>query len=279
MSGASPKMSMSMSMNPIINDIFNYSECCIRVIGNTDQPWFNGKDIATILGYSNAKKAVMVHIDDEDKLTLKQLNQGGTQNGTPFNSQPNSVWINESGLYSLIFSSKLESAKKFKRWVTSEVLPSIRKKGQYVYTERIKELEEKQKELEEKRFLSNVPHIRITDRLINHHYFMSRADYNYIYSTREIEYQGRIFKIRHPDFNRFKGFLLRLSKKISKEMKEQGAKLSNITRKNRTNLYTREMYENYIDDIIDEYITLYPLESLDIDWEWDKGDDYYDDDF
>jgi len=279
MSEASSKMSMSMSMNSIItnttlNDIFNYSDDsrarahCIRVIGNTDQPWFNGKDIATILGYTNTKQAIISNVDEEDKLTLKQLNQGGSFELTLKKSSHQSVWINESGLYSLIFGSRLPSAKKFKRWVTSEVLPSIRTKGHYIYTEKISQLNKK---LENGRFLSKKEHIKLSDRLIHHHKFISVFQYNYIYSTREIEYQGRIFKIRHPDFNRFKGYLLQLSKNISKNLSKNGMK-SNITYKNRTNLYTKEMYEQFIDDIIIKFTNDKPLESLDIDWEWDKGD-------
>ena len=82
--------------------------------------WFVGKDVAESLGYSNARKAVLVHVDAEDKGVTKWDTPGGTQQMTI---------INESGLYALILSSKLPSAKEFKHWVTSEVLPSIRKTG------------------------------------------------------------------------------------------------------------------------------------------------------
>lgn len=82
-----------------------------------------GKDVATALGYSNTRKAVLVHVDAEDKGVTKWDTPGGIQEITI---------INESGLYSLILSSKLESAKRFKRWVTSEVLPCIRKHGGYI---------------------------------------------------------------------------------------------------------------------------------------------------
>lgn len=84
--------------------------------------YFVGKDIAEILGYSNPQKALRDHIDNEDKT----LNESFTVNGTK------GILINESGLYSLILSSKLPSAKKFKRWVTSEVLPTIRKTGGFI---------------------------------------------------------------------------------------------------------------------------------------------------
>ena len=82
-----------------------------------------GKDVATAVGYSNTRKAVLVHVDAEDKGVTKWDTPGGIQEMTI---------INESGLYSLILSSKLESAKRFKRWVTSEVLPCIRKHGGYL---------------------------------------------------------------------------------------------------------------------------------------------------
>lgn len=93
-------------------------------------PWFVGKDVAMALGYSNASKAVMVHVDDEDK-RFEMLPIGpDSQNGNPIKTVKTAL-INESGLYALIFGSKLESARRFKHWVTSEVLPAIRKTGAY----------------------------------------------------------------------------------------------------------------------------------------------------
>lgn len=97
----------------------------IRTVQIDNEPYFVGKDVAEILGYSNPQKAIRDHIDDEDKT----LNESFTVNGTM------AVLINESGLYSLILSSKLPTAKKFKRWVTAEVLPAIRKTGGYVSNE------------------------------------------------------------------------------------------------------------------------------------------------
>ena len=94
----------------------------IRTIEQNGQPWFVGKDVAVALGYSKPENAIATHVDDEDKTTT--LIQG-----TGSNYKSKAVIINESGLYSLILSSKLPTAKSFKRWVTSEVLPSIRKTG------------------------------------------------------------------------------------------------------------------------------------------------------
>ena len=94
----------------------------IRTVEINNEPYFVGKDVADILGYTNARKALTDHVDEDDKGVTKCDTLGGSQNMTV---------INESGLYSLILSSKLPTAKKFKRWVTSEVLPSIRKHGMY----------------------------------------------------------------------------------------------------------------------------------------------------
>lgn len=105
--------------------VFNNDEFgSIRTWVVDDEPWFVGKDIATILGYAKPENAIANHVDDEDKTsTLIQ--------GSGSNYKSKAILINESGLYSLILSSKLPSAKKFKRWVTGEVLPSIRKTGSY----------------------------------------------------------------------------------------------------------------------------------------------------
>lgn len=94
----------------------------IRGLKIEGEPWFVGKDVAAALGYSDTAQAIRKHIDDEDKGVVESTTPGGKQNITI---------INESGLYSLMLKSKLPGAKKFKRWVTSEVLPSIRKTGAY----------------------------------------------------------------------------------------------------------------------------------------------------
>lgn len=105
--------------------IFNNPEFGeVRTLTIDNEPWFVGKDVAEILGYVKPRNAIATHVDDDDK-ALAPI-QGGCSTGTQ-----DTAIINESGLYSLIMSSKLPSAKKFKRWVTSEVLPSIRKTGSY----------------------------------------------------------------------------------------------------------------------------------------------------
>lgn len=114
---------MQLSLSENIK-IFNNAEFGdIRVMLIDDDPWFVGKDIAVALGYNNPQKAIRDHVDEQDR--------GVNEMDTPGGKQP-IIIINESGLYSLIFSSKLESAQRFKHWVTHEVLPSIRKHGMYM---------------------------------------------------------------------------------------------------------------------------------------------------
>ncbi len=106
--------------------IFSFDSNEVRTVVVNEEPYFVGKDVAEVLGYSNTRDALNRHVDDEDKKNL-------TSRNTTLENLPNRglTAVNESGLYSLIFSSKLDSAKRFKRWVTSEVLPVIRKHGIY----------------------------------------------------------------------------------------------------------------------------------------------------
>lgn len=96
----------------------------VRVVEQGGEPWFVGKDVAEALGYSDLNKAVVMHVDDDDKKLNDKTSPSFGQRGTTL--------INESGLYSLVLSSKLPDAKKFKHWVTAEVLPAIRKTGGYI---------------------------------------------------------------------------------------------------------------------------------------------------
>ncbi len=110
--------------------IFNNEEFgTVRTVTIDNEPWFVGKDVAEALGYKNTKDALATHIESCDKVM-------GSQNATPsitdsMGRTQHPTWINESGLYALIFGSKLESAKRFKHWVTSDVLPAIRRTGSY----------------------------------------------------------------------------------------------------------------------------------------------------
>jgi len=129
-----------------MNDIkiFENSEFgSVRTVMVDNEPWLVGKDVAVALGYQNPSKALADHVDDDDKLNNESLSSLGQRGG----------WlINESGLYSLVLSSKLDSAKRFKHWVTSEVLPSIRKTGGYqlpqTYAEALRALADKAEEAE-----------------------------------------------------------------------------------------------------------------------------------
>lgn len=102
--------------------LFNFENNQLRTLLINDEPWFLGKDVADILEYTNTAKAIRDHVDEEDKLTERIVLSGQNREV---------IFINESGLYSLVLSSKLQSAKRFKRFVTSEVLPQIRKTGSY----------------------------------------------------------------------------------------------------------------------------------------------------
>lgn len=116
---------MNANTNFVTKEFFFDSQQ-VRTVVRDGEPWFVGKDVAKILGYTNPSKALADHIDSEDKLNNVSLSSLGQRGG----------WlINESGLYSLIVASKLPTAKNFKRWVTSEVLPTIRKHGAYMDTD------------------------------------------------------------------------------------------------------------------------------------------------
>lgn len=107
-----------------MNEIFNFHGQEVRTMTINDEPWFVGKDVADILGYSKARNAIALHVDEDDALKQGLIdNLGRTQE---------TIIINESGLYSLILSSRLPQAKEFKRWVTSEVLPAIRRQGGFI---------------------------------------------------------------------------------------------------------------------------------------------------
>lgn len=104
----------------------------IRTVDQNGEPWFVGKDVAAALGYGNPQKAIRDHVDEQDR--------GVNEMDTPGGKQSIAI-INESGLYSLIFGSKLEGAVRFKRWVTSEVLPTLRKTGSYMMPKLSKEMQ------------------------------------------------------------------------------------------------------------------------------------------
>lgn len=157
----------------------------VRTLLINNEPYFVGNDIANVLGYSNTRDALIKHVDDEDKIPNVAIHDG-SQNR-------NMVIINESGLYSLVFGSKLDSAKKFKRWVTSEVLPAIRKTGSYStvpqsYSQALRELATKV-EQNEKLALENKKKEQIINEL------KPKADYtDIILKSKELVNTNQIAK-------------------------------------------------------------------------------------
>ena len=132
-------MCIYISMS-IIEKVFKYEATELPVIKCRDEIWFKAVVVTTILKYTNQRKAIRDHVDPEDKRKLSELMSKSKRNDSfhlkadPLKgNEGNSLYLSESGLYSLVLRSKLESAKVFKRWVTSEVLPSIRKTGRYDY--------------------------------------------------------------------------------------------------------------------------------------------------
>jgi prophage antirepressor-like protein len=139
-----------MENNKIITK--DYFESKVTIIIDKDKAvWFKGCDVAKILGYSNKEKAVRMHVDVEDKIKMKELMPAFLNQALI--SQPHTNYINESGLYSLIIRSKLENAKKFKRWVTKEVLPSIRETGSYSIKKEIDDVQLKLREIQFKEYV------------------------------------------------------------------------------------------------------------------------------
>lgn len=172
---------------------FALTDKSVRMVGTSDNPWFCGRDIATILGYTDPVNALKKHVDIEDKTRLKSI-LGWCQNGTTLKTSKialnanylKSTYVNESGLYSLILRSKLESAKKFKKWVTSEVLPSIRKNGQYKMNQEMKEMKVK---IQEQNALINNANIK-NKELLTFKLMIEKTETVYIMSSKSYAKQG-----------------------------------------------------------------------------------------
>ena len=157
--------------------LFKFEGKEVRTLKIDGEPWFVGKDVATILGYKRLQKAVQDHVDPEDKcekiVNISQASQNGTRAEL-------TLLTNESGVYSLIFSSQLPNAKKFKHWVTSEVLPAIRKTGSYQLPQTP----------EERLKLTIEATIHLDERMTN-----VEKDVDFIKNTSEIDSNQR-FKLR-----------------------------------------------------------------------------------
>jgi len=171
----------------------------IRTVEKDGQPWFVGKDVAETLGYSDAFGALKKHVDDEDKL-ICQIDSAGQKRDVTI--------INESGLYSLVLSSKLPGAKKFKRWITSEVIPSIRKHGGYIAGQESMTPEElmakallvAQKTIEERELRISTLTVQNQIMQPKAEYFDELVDRNLLTSLRET---AKELGVRESEFIRF----------------------------------------------------------------------------
>jgi len=139
-----------MENNNIITKEYLQSKLTI-ILDENNKAWFKGGDVAKILGYGNSREAMKKHVDVEDKKKMNELITSRDMN--PSNSQPHTTYINEPGLYSLMFGSRMESAKKFKKWVTNEVLPSIRETGSYTVKKEVDDNQLKLREIQYKEYL------------------------------------------------------------------------------------------------------------------------------
>lgn len=209
--------------------IYNFDGNEVRTMLLENEPWFVGKDVAEVLGYKDTVNALKSHVDDDDKGMAKCHTPGGMQEMTI---------INESGVYSLVFASKLPSAKKFKHWVTSEVLPSIRKTGGYEVptdpmaalklmfevqetdNKRINELEGKVSDLAENApltpseygYLNNLISSRVREVKQVHQMELNKQQYSYLYKAigRDVKQVANVkvrCQIRSKDFNRVTKFV------------------------------------------------------------------------
>ncbi|WP_295092043.1 phage antirepressor KilAC domain-containing protein [Ruminococcus sp.] len=153
----------------------------IRTVCIDGEPWLVGKDVALILKYSNPQKAIRDHVDAEDKT----VNDSFTVNGTM------ATLINESGFYSLVLTSKLPSAKKFKRWVTSVVLPSIRKNGAYIAEEKLRACNV----LLEDKISSLAPKAEYYDVIMNNRKLIRVSDIAYEYGASAASFNQLLFRL------------------------------------------------------------------------------------
>jgi len=157
-----------MENNKIINKEYLQSKVTI-ILDDKNKAWFKGGDVASILGYNDKNQAIRKNVEMEDKKKMNELMV--SLQDVPSNSQPHTLYINESGLYSLMFGSKLDTAMKFKKWVTNEVLPSIREAGSYSVKKDIEPDKLREIQLKEVQILDNIKDAKLRqafqDRLLN----------------------------------------------------------------------------------------------------------------
>ena len=260
----------------------------ITIIGTLEEPWFIAKEVGQLLGIVNYRN-IVARLEDYQKDVHSVDTLGGTQNVSI---------INESGLYEMIFSSKKKKLKNFKKWVFNEVLPSIRKKGKYelerknellndrlieleIHNETqnllIEELEDKTEELEEKirnlQYISNNrdTQIGLTERIIELGH-ISQRNVNNILRPRYVNMDDRMCSLQHPDQKVFIGHLAKISSNLSKRKKQLHNEYPPISREHRTNIYYRRDYDEFGDNIINDYFENRHFNDwgIDVDWMTDE---------
>ena len=266
--------------------LYSFNNIQLSIIGTYEEPWFVAKEIATLLGYSNVKKAIQNHIKSSDKISLKDFKEKITENGCgPILGSLNLNWqtvlISEFGLYDLIFNSNMPVAEEFKQWVKS-VLKEIRLKGRYQIESKLADVESKLVETErqveskqgeirtlsKRRFLnSDEIHIKLSDRIIALG-FISSIQKSNVFKKREATIYGRKCKVAHPDLHIVEGKILALSNQLSNAYKKVHKKNPNIESSNRQNLYTLTFYEEVGDSIINKFFENDSVSNWEVDWNW-----------
>ena len=288
------------------NIIQKFNDYDITILGNWDEPWFIAKDVAQILGYSNTTKAISNFVKSNEKKSYQELtgNEGppiwGTLLPTVSTPHPQTVLINENGLYSLVFRSKTKIAEEFREWVKT-VLKELRLKGKYElsnqfeamkleleqnFNQKLLQNEQKQVQLEstleekvneiqnlkKRRVLIEKPrkdnkHITISERILSLEYMTGRQ-LDYIHENKIIHIDGHDCKVINPSFKNFNMHYLRLSGRLSRAYQKAYNKKPDIEKIYRRNNYTREFFKNIGDEVIKKYFIEFPLQDWGIDWGW-----------
>lgn len=270
------------------NKLYSFNNIQLSIIGTYEEPWFVGEEICKLLGYSNTKQAIQMHIQENEKITAKVLREK-IQESSGLGSYPlqilrklnwQKVLISEFGLYELIFNSHMPNAREFKDWVKT-VLKEIRLKGKYEIQKQLTEFESKLDEtkrevveLSHRRFLKKDEiHIKITDR-IAFLGLMTREKRDYVYTIRQKRISGRMCPVKHPDLDSImKVKIFSLSNQLSNAYKKINKKNPDIESKKRNNLYNLEFYETIGDKIIQKFFENEPLDEWGIDWTWDQNNE------
>jgi prophage antirepressor-like protein len=132
---ARPEGAYAMNINEFIKEVFRFEDKKVKIVGTYEEPWFCARDVCGILEYKKYRDALYDHVDEEDKKNLYEIMNGYVVGATPttpeLNNETKACYITEAGLYDLVMHSRLPNAKRFKKWITKEVLPALRKTGEY----------------------------------------------------------------------------------------------------------------------------------------------------